>query len=175
MSDYYTEAVRTWQQSDKNLKHFAECCANVDGRKTLALSQDCKCSVDTIENYRAAYVLYYRLIEHPNCSEVWQNAHISLWVKAARLQKQLHLSNEKIYEYLQIADEAGMSRETFAAHVDTKENKTPQWIRRIKHAARILFPAKNDWVEEIPLDRRERYRKATDWYIAELEAIAEAE
>lgn len=178
MTDYYIEAVSTWQQSDKNLKHFAECCANVDGNRTLALAQDCKCSVDTIENYRRAYRLYYFLeveIESEPVRKLWQSAHISLWVRAAKLQKSLNLSNAKTMEYLQIASEEGMSRETFAAHVDTKENHTPQWIRRIRHAARILFPAKNDWVEEIPLERRERYRKATDWYISELEAIAEAE
>ena len=174
MNDYYLEAVRTWQQSDKNLKHFAECCANVDGTRTLALAQDCKCSVDTIENYRNAYALYYRLIELPNSSEVWREAHISLWVKAAKLQKVLGLSDEKIMDYLQTASEEGMSRETFAAHVDNKENHIPQWQRRILHVVKLLTGTRHDWKSEMPPELQKRFDEATEIYSTALQQIADA-
>lgn len=177
-NDYYIEAVRTWQQSNKNLKHFAECCAMVDGKRTAALAADCKASVDTIQNYRNAYILYQQLVTNLETSEparIWDEANVSLWVKAAQLKTRLGLSLEKVFEYLQTANEHNMTREQMAAVVDEKENKVPQWLRRIRHAIRILFPTRDDWKTEMPMEKRTRYEEATGRYVKELQAIAEEE
>lgn len=178
MTDYYIEAVRTWQQANKDLKHFAECCAKVHGNKTQALAQDCKVSVDTIENYRNAFILYQQIKIMEETSEparIWIESNITLWVKAHQLKERLKLSLEKTFEYLQIASVHNMTRESFAAHVDEKENKTPKWIRRIRHAISILFPSKDDWKTEMPIEKRTRYEEATARYVEELREIAETE
>lgn len=178
MTDHYTEAVRIWQQANKDLKHFSMCCALVDGRRTAFLAQDCKVSVDTIENYRNAYILFQHLqinLETSEPARIWEEANISLWVKAAQLKKRLNLSVAKTFEYLQTASDENMTRESFAAHVDEKENDTPKWIRRILHAVRILKPSKDDWKTEMPIEKRTRYEQATARYVGELEEIAQSE
>lgn len=178
MNDYYIEAVRTWQQANKDLKKFSQCCAMVDGRRTQALAQDCKVSVDTIENYRNAYILYQQIDIELETSEpvrIWDEANIALWVKAHHLKTRLKLSNEVIFDYLKTASEHNMTRESFAAHVDEKENDTPKWIRRIRHAIHVLFPSRNDWKTEMPIEKRTRYDEATARYVEELKEIAESE
>jgi len=176
MTDHYVEAVRLWQASNKNMRLFAQCCAMVDGRKTSALAADCKVSVDFIEAHRNAYRLYCEIktnIELPLVTEVWDKANEGLWVKAAQLRTRLDMTLDKTWDYLQIASDEGMSRETFAAHVDTKENHTPQWLRRLKWVASKLFPSKDDWKTEMPIEKRERYDHAVAVFTAELKAIAE--
>ena len=169
--NYYLEAVRAWQNSNKNLKHFAECCYHVSNRETQALAQDCGCSVDTIEKYRLAYTLYTELETSAQGGFLWDSANISLWVKAAQLRQRLEIPLEKTQEYLSTAVEHNMTRESFAAHVDEKENKVPKWIRVIHDISRKL--KRDDWATEIPHDLRDRYNRARDELAAVLDEIAE--
>ena len=172
--DYYAEAVRTRGAADKNLKHFAECCANVSNKRTAALAADCKCSPDTIESYRNAYRLAYRLMveqESEHARKLWEDAPIELWKAAAKLAKQYNLDNETIYEYLTIGNEHGMSRESFSAHVDEKENHVPKWIRSLKQINRLLL--RDDWATEIPYELQDEYRQAKEHFANVLERIAQ--
>ena len=171
--EYYLEAVRAWQNSNKNLKHFAECCYHVSDRATQALAKDCGCSVDTIENYRNAWTLHLELGESERVRKAWDSATIALWVKAAQLRQRLEMTPERTFEYLETAIQSNMTRESFAAHVDTKENKTPQWIRRLKAAISHLRPSRDDWKTEMPFELRQRYDKAVSRFTAELEEIAQ--
>jgi len=176
--DYYTEAVRAWQNANRNLKLFAKCCAQVNDRQTKALAADCKVKEDTIENYRLAYWLYTEIqgMAHENASEpdrIWEEANISLWVKAARLRTSLKLPLAKAWDYLKTAADEGMTREQLGAHVDEKENDTPHWLRRLRSVIRMLMPARDDWKTELPPEKRERYERAVEQFTAELKAIAE--
>jgi hypothetical protein len=171
----YMEAVRAWQNANRNLKHFAECCYYVADRQTLALAQDCKCSVDTIENYRNSYALYMSLggSDSEPVRECWEEANAALWVKAAQLRSRLELPLDKTWEYLQTATVENMTRESFAAHVDERENDTPKWIRRLRSAIRFLTPSKDDYKSGMPPELQERYDRAVAAFVAELEEIAE--
>jgi len=173
-NDYYIEAVSAWQQANRNLKHFAECCYHVSGTATQALAQDCGCSVDTIENYRNAYTLFIELDGEisERVRKFWGQANISLWIKAAQIRIRLYLPLSTIWEYLQTATLEHMTRETFAAHVDEKENDTPKWIRRLKSAIRFLAPSRYDYKSEMPPLLQRRYDQAVAVFVAELEAIA---
>lgn len=171
-NEYYLEAVRTWDEINKKGKHFAECCWHVSNRMTKALAEDCGCSVDTIENYRNAYALYQQMTSERIGSLLWDSASVQLWVKAAQLKNRLGLSVERTLEYLQTAAENNMTRDSFAAHVDEKENNTPKWIRRLRQAIKTLSPSKYDYKSEMPPVARERYEKAVTWFVAELDAIA---
>jgi len=173
--EYYLEAVSAWKQANKKLKHFAECCYHVSDRETQALAADCGCSVDTIENYRRAYVLYTELGRDASelVREAWDSASIALWVKAAQLRTRLELPLDKTFEYLSVAIDHNMTRESFAAHVDGKENNTPKWIRRLQQAIRLLAPSKDDYKSsDIPPLARERYDRAVETFVHELEEIA---
>ena len=90
------------------------------------------------------------------------------------MRTRLDMTVEKTFDYLQIAAADNMTRETFAAHVDGKENKTPQWIRRLQSAIRHLRPSKDDWKTDMPPETRERYDAAVEWFTHELEEIAQA-
>lgn len=173
--DWHIRAVDNWNKANQNLKLFSEACYHVDNKEALAV--DCKCSTRTIQYYAAAWSLYQEMLLEfgETVSLLWERGEISLWRKAPQLRSTLNLTLDKTYEYVKIAIENDMNRDSFAAHVDNKENKTPQWIRRIQHAAKILFPSKNDWKSDMPFEKRERYEKATAWYIAELKEIAEDE
>jgi len=175
-NDYYLAAVAAMEGANKKLKLFAECCYHVSDRQTLALALDCKCSVDTVENYRRAYYLYTVLggDDSEPARQVWEHAPAALWVKAAQLWTRLELSPEKVFEYLETASEEGMTREQMAAVVDEKENHTPKWVRGIRHAIRFLTSSKNSWKTELPMDVRTRYDKAVDNFTKELQAIAES-
>ena len=183
-NDYYMEAVRTYQEINKNYKHFSECCYRVHNRQTQELAQDCGCSVDTIENYRNAYTLYIEmggpLIQTEGYAsepvrKCWEKANIALWVKAAQLRIRLNLSLNKTWDYLQTASLANMTRESFAAHIDEKENATPKWIRRLQSVIRFLSPSKYDYKSELPPEMQERYDRAVSAFVAELQEIAQAE
>lgn len=174
-NDYYTEAVRSYQQANKNLKHFAECCAHLADDRLPSLAVDCGVSQKTVNNYRDAYLLYVELGRNVEAvSKLWQTGNISLWVKAAQLQTQLNLPSDKIEEYLGIAVDNSMTRESFAAHVDEAENHTPKWIRRLQQAIRFLKPTRSDYKADMPPILQERYDAAVAAFVAELEAIAEA-
>lgn len=175
-ADWHIQAVALWQKTNANLKLFSEACYNVNNKEALA--EDCKCNVRTIQYYAAAWSLYQELIrEYGNetVSLMWERGEIALWRKAPQLRSTLNLSLEKTYEYLGGAIEHDMTREQMAAHVDGKENKTPQWIRRLKSAIRFLTPSRNDYKSEMPPQLQSRYDKAVSDFVAELEAIAQAE
>jgi len=173
--DHHIEAVRAWRQANKDLKHFAECCWHVDESDTKAVADDCKCSHDTVTNYRNAYGLYLDFggDGYEPARNIWEEANIALWVKAARLRSSLELSNWKTWEYLQTAALEGMTREQLGAHVGEKENDTPHWLRRLRSVIRMLMPARADWKTELPPEKRARYEKAVAEFTAELKAIAE--
>lgn len=175
--DWHIQAVSAWQSANKNLKNFARCCYHVSDEGTKALAQDCGCSHDTVNNYRNAYDLYLQVGGDANelVRKQWDSAAIALWVKAAQLQGRLELTTAQTYEYLETAIDHHMTRESFAAHVDNKENDTPQWIRRLKSAIRFLTPSKNDFKSEMPPQVQSRYDKAVAVFVAELEAIAQVE
>jgi len=177
-NDYYIDAVELSQRIDRDYKCFAFCCAQVSGARTAALAEDCKTSPSSIEKYRNAYALKTRFeidYKSERVTKLWDSASMSLWRKAAELESSLNLSLEMIWDYLQTASEEGMSRDTFAAHVDTKENKTPQWIRRLKSFIRILSPIKNDYRSEMPAGVRARFDEALNEFIEKIQEIAEAE
>lgn len=172
--DWHIRAVSFWKKANADLKLFSEACYNVDRKDALAA--DCKCSVRTIQFYAAAWSLYQELLREygsETVSLMWERGEISLWRKAPQLRSTLNLSLETTREYLEIAIENNMTRESFSAHVDTKENKTPQWLRRLRSAIRSLSISKDDWKTELPIEKRERYEKAVAWFVAELQEIAE--
>lgn len=170
MSDYYFEAVRTWQQANRNLKHFAECCANVSGRETAALAADCGLSPDSIEQYRSVYSLYYRNIESEPVRKLWESAPMHIWRAAVKLQARYNLTDDQTVDYIDTGRE--MTRESFSAHVDERENKLPKWIRVIRDIARSL--RRDDWMTEIPHSLRDEYVEKRDALASVLERIAEA-
>lgn len=171
---YYIEAVRTWQDVNRKLKHFAECCYHVSNRETRALAEDCGCSVDTIENYRNAWTLYTELggEKSERFGFLWDTASISLWVKAAQMRRKLEIPLERTADYLETAIKEDMTRDQFAAVVDEKENKTPKWARALQSVAAKLSTIEARWVTSMPDDKRERYHKAVRDFQAALEEIA---
>lgn len=172
-ADWHIRAVDHWQKANQNLKLFAEDCYNVENKQALA--DDCQCSSRTIQLYAAAWGLYQELLETygETVSLLWERGEISVWRKAPQLQNSLGLTLDKTYDYLKTAIEHGMNRDSFAAHVDNKENSTPQWARRILHAIKILLPTNMDWIVGMPRDKRAKYQRATDAYIQALKEIAE--
>jgi len=176
-NEYYIAAVESWQKANRSLKDFALHCYHVSDRQTLALAQDCGCSYETVNNYRNAYTLFVELegLTLYPVTETWEQAHISLWVKAAQLRKSLNLSIHKTWDYLQTATLANMTRESFAAHVDEKENDTPKWIRRLQSIISRIAPSKDDWKTEMSPAARDRYDRAVAAFVHELEEIAKVE
>jgi hypothetical protein len=174
--NYYLEAVSAYQQANKSLKHFAECCYHVSDRETKALAQDCKCSVDTIENYRNAYTLFIELGGETSepVRKLWERTNIALWVKAAQLRIRLSLSLPTTQDYLETASRNNMTRESFAAHVDEKENNTPKWIRRLQSVISRLAPIKQDYRSEIPAELQTEFDAALDEFIRRLQKLLEA-
>ena len=172
-TDYYTEAVFAWQKANKNLKHFAECCYHVDNK--IALAADCCCSVRTIQFYAAAWSLFLELsreYEATSVSLLWERGEISLWRKAPELRSRYELSLAQTRDYLETAVENNMTRESFAAHVDEKENDTPQWIRRLQSICASLKKISGDYKgADMPGAAQERLRQANEWYANELNEI----
>lgn len=174
--DWHLRAVTYWKKANINLKLFSEACYHVENKEALAA--DCSCSLRTIQFYAAAWSLYQELLREygdETVSLLWEQGELSLWRKAPQLRSTLNLSLETIYDYLQTAVQTNMTRESFAAHVDEKENDTPKWIRRIKQAIRFLRPSKQDYKSELPPELQERYERAVDTFVAELQAIAQVE
>jgi hypothetical protein len=172
--EYYFEGVIAWQDANKNLKHFAECCYHVPNR--TALAADCKCSPRTVEYYAAAWSLYQELLREygETVSRLWEDGEISLWRKSPQLRSTLHLSLEKTYEYIKTAIANSMTREQLAAHVDNAENDTPRWIRRLQSIIRLISPSKWDYKSELPPEVHVRYDCAVAAFVAALEEIAKA-
>lgn len=174
--EYHFEAVRAWQSANRNLKHFAECCYHVEDK--IALAADCCCTVRTVQLYAAAWSLYQELIHEyksETVSLLWERGEISLWRKAPQLRSTLGLSLDKTYDYLQEAINNDMTRETFAAHVDTKENKLPNWVRRLRSIADKLRLLRDDYKTEIPHEYRAEFDAWTVQGAELLAKIAEAE
>ena len=177
-NDYYIWAVTAWQNGDKQYKRFAECCYYVADRETQALAADCKCSVDTIERYRNAYTLFLELggAENPTCAEVWEQANISLWVKAASLRRKLNITSAQIFDYLRTASENGMTREQMAANVEEIESHIPQWVRRITGVIKSLNKSLTDYKSDLTPEQQEKYQAAVTRFMADLEELmAESE
>ena len=173
MTDYHREAVETWQQANRNLKHFAACCAMVSGKKTAALAADCGLSPDSIELYRNVYSLYYRNMESEPVRKLWETAPMHIWRAAVKMQKTYNLTDEEAIEYIHTGKD--MTRESFSAHVDNKENKLPQWVRRFKRLGRTISRMLGDWMTEIPAGKREQFQQAADNFAQELQKIMENE
>jgi len=174
--DWYAAAVLAKQRADRNLKQFAEACSHVSDRRTAALAADCGCSPDTIERYRAAWNLYQeigRVAKFRTVRKLWETGSLALWRKAPELRTRYALTLEQTWEYLQTGIEHRMSRDSFSAHVDEKENDTPKWIRRLQHAIRVIAPIRNDYREEMPPDIRAEFDAAVDEFSARLTAIVE--
>ncbi len=173
--EYHFEGVRAWQNADKNLKLFAECCYNVHNKQALA--SDCGCDIRTVQYYAAAWSLYQEFIREygETVSFLWERGQIQLWRKAPELRKNLDLSLEQTREYLSEAITENMTRESFSAHVDEKENHTPKWIRRLQSAIKHLKPSKDDWKTDMPFELRQKYDRAVSRFVAELEEIAQAQ
>jgi len=174
-SDWIAAAVKAKDGADKNLKRFAECCANVSGRRTAELAGSCECSVATVEAYRNAYKLYYVMsvnLESEHVQKLWESATIELWKAASRLQVRYDLSYQDVFEYLKTGKENGMSRESFSAHIDEKENSIPKWLRVIKDIAKKL--RRDDWKTEIPAELRDEYDEKKSALAEVLERIAES-
>ena len=169
MTDYYLEAVQTWQQANRDLKHFSACCAMVKGRQTSALAADCGLSPDSIELYRNTYSLYYRNIESEPVRKLWELAPMHIWRAAVKIQNRYALSDSETLEYISEGKE--MTRESFSTHVENKENKEPQWIRRFRSISKKLSSMLGDWMTEIPAGKRERFQIAAENFAKELQNI----
>jgi len=171
--DWYAEAVRSRKGSDDKLKHFAECCAMVSGERTKDLAADCLCSVDTIEQYRNAYRLFVVLetnIESEQVRKLWEARPIEIWKSAAKIWGRYDLSPQVVFDYIEDAE--GMSRESFSAHVDEKENKTPKWLRRLRGVAKSLCNMGDDWKTEIEPELRDEFDAWTEQGAELLDRIA---
>jgi hypothetical protein len=117
--------------------------------------------VDTIEQYRNAYKLFYYLgthIESEQVRKLWDARPIEIWKSAAKAWGRYDPTPYTLIGYLEDAE--NMSRESFSAHIDEKENKTPKWLRRLKTFARGLRNMGNDWKTEIEPDLRDEF---DDW------------
>ena len=68
-----------------------------------------------------------------------------------------------------------MTRESFAAHVDAKENPTPQWVRRVRSIVDKLLLLRDDWKTEIPSDLRDEFDAWAERGAELLERISKAE
>jgi len=173
MTDFYIEAVRLYSEGDHKRKLFAEACAYVSGERTQDLAADCECSVDTIEQHRNAYRLYRirdKNIESEQVRKLWEELKIDKWKTAAKLYARYDMSPFRVYDYL--TESKGMSRESFSAHVDEKENCTPKWIRRLVSFARGLRNMGEDWKTEIKPDLRDEFDAWTKQGAELLERIA---
>jgi thymidylate synthase ThyX len=173
MSDYYAEAVRTWQGANRDLKHFAECCALVDGHQTAALATDCRLSVDSIEAYRNAYSLYYSFdVEASETVRMWEQGNISLWLAAAKRRNSIE--PDALKDYLSDAVENGATVEAFRVALDNHNRTKPEWTERLRKLVKTLFKLRTDYKSiDMPPAIRERFERAVQVFEMELQAIAE--
>ena len=169
MTDYYRDAVLTWQQANKNLKNFSACCAMVDGKQTAALASDCGLTPDSIEQYRNVYSLYYRNMESEPVRKLWELAPMHIWRVAVKLQSRYDLTDEQVIEYIETGKD--MTRQSFMAHIECKESTEPQWIRRFRSIGKTLSKMLGDWMTEIPAPKRERFQHAADEFAKALQEI----
>lgn len=158
MTDFYLEAVRAWQGSNRNLWHFAECAAQVSNHQTAALAADCRLSIDTVENYRNAYKLFYRMTVNFEESDIYrmrEQTNISLWVAAAKRGKAHDITTLK--DYIQIAASEGMTVEQLRVELDSRSATKPEWTKRLQGLVKMLFKLRTDWKTEIPGDKRDEF------------------
>jgi len=178
MSDYYHEAVRTWQQADKNLKLFSECCAFVSNKYTASLADDCGVSVDTIERYRNMYKMYRWLdthIESERVRKLWEGASVAIWRKCAEFWIRYDLNPDTVLEYLQTGKDSNMTRESFSAHVEEMHNKLPGWLRHLKKAVSYLRKLSGDFKSELPPEFQDEFDELSDRFADLLERAAKVE
>ena len=123
---HHSEAVRLWQEGDQARKLFARECAMVSGRRTQALADDCRVSVDTIENHRNAYRLAYALdLETSDTNRIWEGAGIALWIAAAK--KRETIPDETLRGYLSDALANGTTAEAFRLLLENHNRTKPEW------------------------------------------------
>ena len=171
---HYGEAVRLWQEGDQTRKLFAYECAMVDGRRTLALAQDCRVSVDTIENHRNAYRLAYALdLETSDTNRIWEGVGITLWIHAAK--KRGEISDETLRSYLNDALDNGTTPEAFRVLLNNHNRSNPEWASRLLRIAKYLLNFRRDYKAGLPLTVQERFENAARAFESELEHIAQME
>lgn len=159
MTDHYLDAVRFWQDGEKSRKLFAYECAMVDGLQTLALAQDCRVSVDTIEAHRNAWKLFYALdIESDTSRKLWDGLNISIWIAAARKVNSLPL--DVLRDYLLDALDSGCTVEAFRVMLDNHTRTKPEWTTRLAKVAKLLHKMREDYKSEIPLPLRNMFEIA---------------
>jgi hypothetical protein len=174
MNDHYIDAVRFWNEGEKSKKLFAYECAMVEGRHTLALAQDCRVSIDTIEAYRNAYKLFYAFdIESDTSRKLWDGANISLFVDAAKRRNSIH--DSALFDYLSDAVTNGATVEALRVVLDNHNRTKPEWTTRLAKLIKTLFKLRTDYKSELPESLRERFENAVHVFELELSAISEVE
>ena len=176
MTDYYHAAKSAWQSAENNKWAFAEAAAYVAGIQTRELADDLKISVSTVENYRNAYELYYKLCQRYETSETFtmrDQLYVSIFWVAARAVRKYQLTPDAILEHLRFARDEKLSVDQFGAHVDNVENKTPAWIRRIESIVRTVKKLMDDYKSELPLEKQERAHEIFSTFAKDLQELAE--
>lgn len=171
---HHSEAVRLWREGDQARKLFARECAMVSGRRTQALADDCRVSVDTIENHRNAYRLAYALdLETSDTNRIWEGVGIALWIAAAK--KRETIPDETLRGYLSDALANGTTIEAFRLLLENHNRTKPEWSSRLKRIVRQLFKLRTDFKNEFPAAARERFENAVQAFEREMQEIAQME
>ena len=174
MTDYYFEAVRSWQSGNKTYWHFAECAAQVDDRRTAALAADCGVSVDTVEVYRRAYKLFYEMTVNFETSDIYrmrEHSNISLWIAAAK--RRSHHDLKTLKDYLQMATDEKMTVEQLRVELDSRSAVKPEWTKRLQGLIKTLFKLRTDWKTEIPATKRDEFENWLLGFERWVKALAE--
>lgn len=171
--EYYIAGVAAAQEISRKSKFFAECCFHVGGRLTLAFSQDCGWSVDTIERYRNAYTLFLELggAENPTCAGVRLSFRRNAAAFTHRLIFACSHTPAQIFDYLRTASENGMTREQMAANVEEIESHIPQWVRRITGVIKSLTKSLTDYKSDLTPEQQEKYQAAVTRFMEDLEEL----
>jgi DNA repair ATPase RecN len=170
----YEEAVKAWKQSENNRREFAHQASLVSGEQTKELAAVLKISRSTVENYRNAYQLYYQMnkyFETRETSTLWEELYPSIWIAAARATRKFKMSPEKVLEHLQHAKECDLSVDAFAAHVDSCENKVPEWMRRFIRIKENILKMMDDFMPELEPEKQTKLRKLFRDFVDGLEEL----
>ena len=173
--NHYTEAVREWNRGQDGLRGFAEHAAQVSGKQTAMLADECDCSPSTVENYRNAYRLKYELerqIETPEISQMRERKNPSFWIESAKFYSRYNLSLEKIWEYM--CDGQDLTIEAYRTLVANDCDKRPEWLRRLTTIWRkVKSISMGAYISEMPPDVQEEFLDAVDEFAEKLERIVE--
>ena len=170
------QAGQEWDSREAYTRKFCELAALVSGEGTAKLAARIKRSVSTVENYRNAYKLYYYLnkeIETSETSTMWDDLYPSIWQVMARQAKKHNLSPNVVLEHLRHAKECGLSVDAFAAHVESVENKIPEWQRRFIRIKDGILKLMNDYMPELSPKKQEKLRQLFRDFVAGLEELSE--